>query len=361
MTPDQPPPGGRARRRARPGRVARPPAPAHPGPHRRGHRRRRRRLVRPAPPRAAACCRRATCGWRWPRWPATTTRPHRGPSVLQHRFGGTGALAGHPVGNLLLTGLVEVLGDPVPALDEVGRLLGVGGRVLPMCRVAAGHRGRGDRPRRRRPGRDAPDPRPGRDRHHARPGASRCRLLPADAAGLPGGRATRSRRPTWSCSAPAPGSPACCRTCWCPSCATRWSRTAARVVVVLNLAAAAGGDRRLLPGAAPGGAGGARAADCAVDAVIADADAVADRAWSDCRRCRAAVRELVLAPVAAGDGTARHDPGAARRGTAATVLDGVAGCRGQTAGVRTDGRTGGRGHASGDDGDGQGRAQPAWR
>jgi uncharacterized cofD-like protein len=24
--------------------------------------------------------------------------------VLQHRFGGTGALAGHPVGNLLLTG-----------------------------------------------------------------------------------------------------------------------------------------------------------------------------------------------------------------------------------------------------------------
>ena len=27
--------------------------------------------------------------------------------VLQHRFGGTGALAGHPVGNLLLTGLAE--------------------------------------------------------------------------------------------------------------------------------------------------------------------------------------------------------------------------------------------------------------
>lgn len=53
--------------------------------------------------------------------------------VFQHRFRGTGALAGHAVGNLLLAGLVEVLGDPVAALDEAGRLLGVRGRVLPMC------------------------------------------------------------------------------------------------------------------------------------------------------------------------------------------------------------------------------------
>ncbi|WP_214370414.1 uridine diphosphate-N-acetylglucosamine-binding protein YvcK [Pseudonocardia sp. H11422] len=52
--------------------------------------------------------------------------------LVQHRFGGTGALAGHAVGNLLLAGLMEVLGDPVAALDEVGRLLGVRGRVLPM-------------------------------------------------------------------------------------------------------------------------------------------------------------------------------------------------------------------------------------
>jgi uncharacterized cofD-like protein len=53
--------------------------------------------------------------------------------VFQHRFGGNGALAGHAVGNLLLAGLVEVLGDPVAALDEACRLLGVRGRVLPMC------------------------------------------------------------------------------------------------------------------------------------------------------------------------------------------------------------------------------------
>jgi len=52
--------------------------------------------------------------------------------VFQHRFGGDGALAGHAVGNLLLAGLFEVLGDPVAALDEASRLIGVSGRVLPM-------------------------------------------------------------------------------------------------------------------------------------------------------------------------------------------------------------------------------------
>jgi uncharacterized cofD-like protein len=52
--------------------------------------------------------------------------------VFQHRFGGTGALAGHAVGNLLLAGLFEVLGDPVAALDEATRLIGVSGRVLPL-------------------------------------------------------------------------------------------------------------------------------------------------------------------------------------------------------------------------------------
>ncbi|WP_018686104.1 gluconeogenesis factor YvcK family protein [Actinokineospora enzanensis] len=52
--------------------------------------------------------------------------------VFEHRFGGTGALAGHAVGNLVLAGLLEVLGDPVEVLAEAARLLGVTGRVLPM-------------------------------------------------------------------------------------------------------------------------------------------------------------------------------------------------------------------------------------
>lgn len=70
--------------------------------------------------------------------------------VVQHRFdGGTeqpapgdgpyephdaadGALAGHAVGNVLILALWQLLGDPVEGLDYVGRLLGAHGRVLPM-------------------------------------------------------------------------------------------------------------------------------------------------------------------------------------------------------------------------------------
>jgi uncharacterized cofD-like protein len=55
--------------------------------------------------------------------------------LLQHRFGGTGALAGHPIGNLLLTGFFERYGDPIGALEHVARLVGAVGRVLPMSPV----------------------------------------------------------------------------------------------------------------------------------------------------------------------------------------------------------------------------------
>jgi len=57
-------------------------------------------------------------------------------TIIQHRFGGSGALAGHPIGNLMLAGLNEVLADPVAALDELGRVLDLKGRVLPMCPIA---------------------------------------------------------------------------------------------------------------------------------------------------------------------------------------------------------------------------------
>ncbi len=53
--------------------------------------------------------------------------------VLQHRFQGEGEMRGHVIGNLLIVGLWEQLGDPVAALDWVGRLLGAKGRVLPMA------------------------------------------------------------------------------------------------------------------------------------------------------------------------------------------------------------------------------------
>ncbi|WP_269801625.1 gluconeogenesis factor YvcK family protein [Desertihabitans aurantiacus] len=55
--------------------------------------------------------------------------------VLQSRFGGDGPLAGHAIGNLLIAGLWQQLGDPVAGLDMVGQLLGARGRVLPMAAV----------------------------------------------------------------------------------------------------------------------------------------------------------------------------------------------------------------------------------
>src|ERR1700712_2552610 len=65
-----------------------------------------------------------------------TPHGHLWTTIIQRLVGGSGALAGHPIGNLLLAGLNEVLADPVAALDELGRILDLKGRVLPMCPIA---------------------------------------------------------------------------------------------------------------------------------------------------------------------------------------------------------------------------------
>ncbi|GIE96993.1 putative gluconeogenesis factor [Paractinoplanes rishiriensis] len=67
-------------------------------------------------------------------------------SLLQYRFAamsegssaGDELLAGHAVGNLVLLGLMEMLGDPVAALDHAAAMVGARGRVLPMARHAVG-------------------------------------------------------------------------------------------------------------------------------------------------------------------------------------------------------------------------------
>jgi len=53
--------------------------------------------------------------------------------VLQHRFRSAGEMHDHAVGNLLIVALWELLGGHVDGLDWVGRLLGAQGRVLPMA------------------------------------------------------------------------------------------------------------------------------------------------------------------------------------------------------------------------------------
>lgn len=55
--------------------------------------------------------------------------------LMQHRFESTGSLNGHALGNLLITGLWQLLDDPVVGLDWVAKLLGAHGRVLPMASV----------------------------------------------------------------------------------------------------------------------------------------------------------------------------------------------------------------------------------
>ena len=56
--------------------------------------------------------------------------------IMQHRFVSEGDLNGHAMGNLLLASMWNAGDDPVGALDRVGQLLKVIGRVLPMASVA---------------------------------------------------------------------------------------------------------------------------------------------------------------------------------------------------------------------------------
>jgi uncharacterized cofD-like protein len=50
--------------------------------------------------------------------------------AFEHRFG-SGDLGGHALGNLVIVGLAETLGDFTAALDEAARMLDAVGRVLP--------------------------------------------------------------------------------------------------------------------------------------------------------------------------------------------------------------------------------------
>jgi uncharacterized cofD-like protein len=52
-------------------------------------------------------------------------------AFLQHRFESEPGVAGHAVGNLLLTALTQVTGDFLTAVDQLGAMIGARGRVLP--------------------------------------------------------------------------------------------------------------------------------------------------------------------------------------------------------------------------------------
>ena len=54
--------------------------------------------------------------------------------VFQYRFGGNGELAGHSMGNLLITALTHITGDVELALKEISKILVVRGQVLPSTK-----------------------------------------------------------------------------------------------------------------------------------------------------------------------------------------------------------------------------------
>jgi uncharacterized cofD-like protein len=237
-------------------------------------------------------------------------------ALIQHRFGGTGVLAGHAVGNLVLTGLTELYdGDAVRALHELGRLLGLHGRVLPMAAVpldlvAQVDSVDPDDPARSRTirGQVAIAATPGRVRE--------IRVTPADPPVPEPVLAAIAEADVISLG---PGS-------WytsvlphllVPRLRDALAASRARGVVVLNLEPQPGETDGFSPQehlrvlqAHLGGV--------ALHTVIADADSVVDRhgLLAAARECGA---ELVLAPVAELDGAPRHDPGRLAAALAAVV------------------------------------------
>jgi uncharacterized cofD-like protein len=52
--------------------------------------------------------------------------------LLQYRFNTTSDLNGHPIGNLLLTAMLDITGNLVDAISSVSEVLNLKGRVLPL-------------------------------------------------------------------------------------------------------------------------------------------------------------------------------------------------------------------------------------
>jgi uncharacterized cofD-like protein len=240
--------------------------------------------------------------------------------LLQHRFTGDGPLAGHAVGNLLLTGLAQTEADPVLALDLVGRLIGAQGRVLPMScdplEIVA-----------EVVGLDTGDPTAVREVvgqvavATTEGSVAAVRLRPAEpracSAALDAVRAA-----DWVVLGPGSWFTSVLPHLLVPDLREALVTTPARRLVTVNLAAQAGETDGFSPEAHLEVLA-AHAPDLVPDVVLADADAVADPRGL-MAAAEAAGGRLELAPVALGDGTPRHDP--VRLATAyARVMQ--AGCR----------------------------------
>ncbi len=231
--------------------------------------------------------------------------------VIQHRFAGGGdlpgeeGLAGHAVGNVLIVALWELLGDTVQGLDWVARLLGAHGRVLPMSAVpldlvAEVEGADPDRPDEVTivQGQVACATTTGRVRSVS--------LIPADPPACP--EAVQAiGAADWVVLGPGSWFTSVLPHLLVPELAAALVGTRARRLVALNLAPQPGETEGFSPHAhlevladhAP---------DLAIDVVLADRAAAAGATTELEKAAGLLGARLVLADLAVGDGSPRHDP-----------------------------------------------------
>jgi uncharacterized cofD-like protein len=216
-------------------------------------------------------------------------------------------MRGHVVGNLLIVGLWELLGDHVDALDWVGRLLGAKGRVLPMALtpmdITAEVRGLV-------PGHpDALVAVRGQVEVATTDGViDSVALVPTDPEVSPA-VVTAIEEADWAVLGPGSWFSSVIPHLLVPQLRDALVRTDARLIVVLNLAEQPGETGGFGP-ADHLGVLLAHAPDLRIHTVIADAGLESDpERLADLEHIvEAHGASLRLADVAVGDGTPRHDP-----------------------------------------------------
>lgn len=221
--------------------------------------------------------------------------------VLQHRFGGHGPLAGHAVGNVLLAALWDSH-STVDGLDQVARLLGARGRVLPMAAVPLEIEADVD---------DAAAPsgrRVVRGQVAVATATGRVvavRLRPQAPPAVPEALAAVDAA-DWVILGPGSWFTSVIPHLLVPDLRHALVATSARRAVVLNLQAQAGETEGFSPEDHLEVLA-AHAPDLRLDVVVADPKAVPDVRSLE-RWCQQLGADLLVADLARDDGTPRHDP-----------------------------------------------------
>jgi uncharacterized cofD-like protein len=225
--------------------------------------------------------------------------------VIQHRFTGDEDLGGHAVGNVLIVGLWELLGDSVQGLDWVARLLGCRGRVLPMSSVPLDLEAEVEGADPASP--DAISVVRGQVACATTPGRVRSMsLVPADPPACP--EAVQAvGEADWVVLGPGSWFTSVLPHLLVPDLAQALLRTTARRIVVLNLAPQPGETEGFSP-ARHLEVLASHAPELAVDVVLADTAAVAGTTAELEKAAGLLGGRLELADLAMGDGSARHDP-----------------------------------------------------